>query len=185
MRATRSWSRRRAPSWKQWGRGYSPRRRRGSGCSCTDVAGIPIYQTAIQPEWIDFNGHLRDAYYTLIFSLGVDALMDRVGLDAPYRQRTRCTLYTVEMHLHYLRELKHSDTAAVQVRILGADHKRIHAAAEAMLLHVRQDGETVKSAPFPGEVSAAIAQLSSATAGMESSVPGSRRMQLRSAGGTA
>ena len=163
------------------------------------MAGIPIYQTAIQPEWIDFNGHLRDAYYTLIFSLGVDALMDRVGLDAPYRQATRCTLYTVEMHLHYLRELKHSDTAAVQVRILGADHKRIHAAfellrtrdavvaaaAEAMLLHVRQDGETVKSAPFPGKVSAAIAQLRSATAGMESSVPGSRRMELRSAGGSA
>ena len=163
------------------------------------MAAVPIYQTAILPEWIDYNGHLRDAYYALIFSLGVDALMDRVGLDAPYRQRTRCTLYTVEMHLHYLRELKHSDTAAVQVRILGADHKRIHAAfelsragdavvaaaAEAMLLHVRQDGETVKSAPFPGEVSAAIAQLSSATAGMESSVPGSRRMQLRSAGGTA
>jgi len=163
------------------------------------VAAVPIYETALLPEWIDYNGHLRDAYYALIFSLAIDALMDRVGLDAPYRQRTRCTLYTVEMHLHYLRELRHSDTAAVQVRILGADHKRIHAAfelsragdavvaaaAEAMLLHVRQDGETVKSAPFPAEVSAAIAQLRSATAGMESSVPGSRRMQLRSAGGTA
>jgi len=37
-------------------------RRCGSGCSCTDVAGIPLYQTAILPEWIDYNGHLRDAY---------------------------------------------------------------------------------------------------------------------------
>src|SRR5262249_2110436 len=62
------------------------------------MAGLPIYQTTILPDWIDYNGHLRDAYYALIVSQASDALMDRVGLDAPYRTRTRCTLYTVEMH---------------------------------------------------------------------------------------
>jgi len=45
------------------------------------VAAIPIYQTPILAEWIDYNGHLRDAYYTLIVSLATDALMDRVGLE--------------------------------------------------------------------------------------------------------
>jgi acyl-CoA thioester hydrolase len=155
------------------------------------VAGIPIYETPILPQWIDYNGHLRDAYYGLIVSEATDALMDRVGLDAAYRSRTGCTLYTVEMHLHYLHEMKESDTAVVTVRIAGADHKRIHAAfeivragqvaatAEVMLLHVRQQGATVATAPFPAEVSAALAQLRSASEGLEAVGPGSRRIELR------
>jgi acyl-CoA thioesterase FadM len=87
------------------------------------VAGIPLYQTAILPEWIDYNGHLRDAYYGLIVSHAIDALMDRIGIDAAYRERTGCTLYTVEMHIHYLHEVKQADTAIVAARIPGADSK--------------------------------------------------------------
>src|SRR5437763_6697536 len=129
MRATRSWSRRRAPSSRRWERGSSPRLRPGSASSCTDVAGVRIYETAILPEWIDYNGHLRDAHYTLIVSLASDALMDRLHLDAAYRKRTSCTLYTVEMHIHYLDEVKATDTALVGVRIAGARRVRRHAGA--------------------------------------------------------
>jgi acyl-CoA thioester hydrolase len=157
------------------------------------VAGIPIYETPIFPEWIDYNGHLRDAYYVLILSQATDALMDRIGLDAGYRQRTRCTLYTVELHIHYLHEVKRTDTAFVTLRILGADHKRIHAAfeltrggpaplaaaAELMLLHVRQQEDSVTTAAFPPEVNAAIAQLQAAAGGLPRATPGSRRMGLR------
>ena len=159
------------------------------------MAGVPIYESAILPEWIDYNGHLRDAYYTLIVSRASDALMDRIGMDAGYRERTSCTLYTLEMHIHYLHEVKASDRALVNVRIVAADHKRIHAAfeiaragsaqiaaiAEVMLLHVRQQHERAASTPFPPAVSAALAQLEAATAGMPAAGPGSRRMELRAA----
>jgi acyl-CoA thioester hydrolase len=156
------------------------------------VAGIPLYETAILPEWIDYNGHLRDAYYGLIVSLATDALMDRVGLDAAYRARTHCTLYTVEMHLHFLHEVKQPDTVSVALRIVGLDTKRIHAAfemqrvgaavaavAEVMLLHVRQQGESVAVVPFPPEVSAALAQLEAAGAALPAAGPPSRRIELR------
>jgi acyl-CoA thioester hydrolase len=155
------------------------------------VEALVVYRTALTPEWIDYNGHLRDAYYGLIVSYASDALMDRLGMDAAYRQRTRNTLYTVEMHVHYLREVKKSDIVLVSVRMLGADQKRIHAAfdviregdavvaasAELMLLHVHQ-GESVTSAPFPNEVGDAIAALVAATAGAPQVGPGSRRMEL-------
>ncbi len=151
----------------------------------------PIYRTALAPEWIDYNGHLRDAYYGLIASYACDALMDRLHMDAAYRERTRNTLYTVEMHIHYLREIKKSDIVLVNVRMLGADQKRIHAAfdvfregdaaaaasVELMLLHVNQ-GEPVKTAPFPPDVAGAIATLVSAAAGEPEVSPGSRRMGL-------
>jgi acyl-CoA thioesterase FadM len=77
------------------------------------VAGVPIYRTGIVPAWIDYNGHLRDAYYGLIVSYSIDALMDRIGLDEAYRTRTGCTLYTLEMHIHYLREVKSTATGRI------------------------------------------------------------------------
>jgi acyl-CoA thioesterase FadM len=127
------------------------------------------------PEWVDYNGHVRDAYYVLIASSACDALMDRLGVDAAYRRRTRCTLYTVEMHVHYLHEVRSSERVAVAVTVLGCDHKRLHAGftlhrapdgpavatAELMLLHVRQ-GDTARSEPFPPAVAAAIAALAAA-----------------------
>jgi acyl-CoA thioester hydrolase len=145
------------------------------------MSGVNIYRTEVAPEWIDYNGHLRDAYYSLIVSLATDALMDRVGLDEAYRARTRCTLYTLEMHMHFLHEVKKTDVVDVSVRILGTDHKRIHAAldmrcgrypdpvatAEIMLLHVHQ-GDEPKAQAFPPEVIEALARVAeedAATAG--------------------
>ena len=157
------------------------------------MSGVRIYECPVQPEWIDYNGHLRDAFYVLIVSAATDVLMDRIGLDAAYRARTHCTLYTVEMHVHYLDEVKASDTALVDVRLLGVDHKRIHAAfdlrragvtavaavVELMLLHVRQEDAAAASAPFPPEVSAALARLQAEAGAAPVQLPGSRRMQLR------
>jgi len=173
------------------------------------MSGLALYRTDIAPEWIDYNGHLRDAYYSLIVSLAADALMDRLGMDEAYRKRTRCTLYTLEMHMHFLREVKNTDVVDVAVRILGTDRKRIHAAfdmrcgrypdpvasAEIMLLHVHQ-GDEPKAQPFPPEVIDALALVAEHTrrpiaqpgpgtpAGQApepvADIPGSRRMELRS-----
>jgi acyl-CoA thioester hydrolase len=155
------------------------------------MSGVSVFRTAISAEWIDYNQHLRDAYYSLIFSLATDALMDRIGLDEAYRTRTRNTLYTLEMHIHYLHEVKDTDVVDVSVRILSTDRKRIHAAldmycarypdpvstAESMLLHVHQ-GDEPRSEAFPPEVTAALAAITSADT-QPADIPGSRRMELR------
>lgn len=155
------------------------------------MSGLAIYRTPIAPEWIDYNGHVRDAYYGLIASYAVDSLMDQLGMDAPYREQSGCTLYTVEMHTHFLREIAADDRVEVRARVLGSDKKRIHAAlelvcdgseeaaatCEVMLLHVCQT-PTVHTAPFPEQVAAAIAELRRATAAMPASGPGSRHMEL-------
>ncbi len=152
---------------------------------------MQIYRTELAPEWIDYNGHLRDAFYGLIVSYASDALMDRLGMDAAYRERTHNTLYTLEMHTHFFHEVKQSDSVFVNVRILGADQKRIHAAfdivrdtdavvaasVEMMLLHVHQ-GATPASAAFPPEIASAVTKLAAATASAQEVGPGSRRMEL-------
>lgn len=156
------------------------------------VTGLAIYRTSISPDWIDYNGHVRDAYFGLIASYAVDALMDRIGIDARYREESSCTLYTVETHIHYLREIGAQDQVDVTVRILGADAKRIHAelelicvgsteaaaTCEMMLLHVCQS-DPPRTLPFPERVAAAIAEVQRTTAAAPAASPGSRRMELR------
>jgi acyl-CoA thioester hydrolase len=156
------------------------------------VPALRIYATAIQPEWIDYNGHLRDAYYGLVFSYAVDALMDRIGIDADYRERTGGTLYTLEEHIHYLDALKQGESAEVAVKILDSDRKRIHAAfemrragaagpaatGEFMLLHVQQQPSPA-SAPFPPDILSRLEELRAATADAALAGPGSRHIQIK------
>jgi acyl-CoA thioesterase FadM len=157
------------------------------------VSEVPIYRATLQPDWIDFNGHLRDAYYGLVASYAIDDLMDYLGLDAAYRARTHCTLYTVEMHLHYLHEVKGSDDLGVVTSILDFDRKRIHAGcsfvcsrvseqvatADMMLLHVHQGQDKVSVVPFPDEVAAKLAALQVTPEMREKFGPGSRAIQLK------
>jgi acyl-CoA thioesterase FadM len=118
--------------------------------------------------------------------------MDHVGLDAAYRARTQCTLYTLEVHIHYLREVKADDQLTVQTLILDCDRKRIHAGclfacerlpepvatAECMLMHVHQGG-TVASAPFPPEIEARLRSLQSTPAARVPFAPASRAIEIR------
>jgi len=156
------------------------------------VAELPPYRAAIEPQWIDFNGHLRDAYYALVASCAVDEVMDRLGLDAAYRERTHCTLYTLELHFHYLHEIKQSDDLEVRSSVLDFDAKRIHlgcrficsrqsepaAVADMMLLHVHQ-GEKPAAAPFPDAVSAKLEALRLSPDARAAFVPSSRKIEMR------
>ncbi|MDZ5113454.1 thioesterase family protein [Pseudomonas putida] len=128
------------------------------------MPALITYRTPVQEDWVDYNGHLRDAFYLLIFSYATDALMERIGLDADSRGQSGHSLFTLEAHINYLHEVKLGSEVWVQTQIVGFDKKRLHlyhslhragfdealAASEQMLLHVDLTGP--KSAPF-GKVS--------------------------------
>ena len=113
-----------------------------------------IYRCTIVPEWVDFNGHLRDGYYMVLFSSAVDALMDLAGLDAAGRKATGHSWFTLEAHVNYLREVKQGAAVEVRLQVLGVDAKRLHvclslhpegqaevmALSEQMLLNVDMSG---------------------------------------------
>ncbi len=153
---------------------------------------LPVYRAKLEADWIDYNGHLRDAYYGLVASYAVDAVMDDLGIDGMYRERTSCTLYTLEVHLHYLHEVKFSDALEVRSSVLDFDAKRIHlgctfscpridgavATAEMMLMHVHQ-GDKPASARLPESTMAILTQLKAAAAGQEPFAPGSRKIEIK------
>lgn len=131
-------------------------------------APLRLHREVVQPSWTDYNNHLNDAYYLVIFSHATDALMDHIGLDAAGRERTKCSLFTAELHLNYLKEVKGGANVRVDTQILGLDAKRLHlfhtlhvgdevepaATNEQMQLHMDMTGPKV--APFRPDVFAIL-----------------------------
>ena len=119
-----------------------------------------VYETTVRPEWIDYNGHMRDSYYGLVFSLAVDALQDEVGFDEAYRRATGCTIYLVEDHKVYLKEVHEGAALRVATRVLDVDEKRFHlhmvmtsggaevCVGEFLELHVQQT-PSPRAVPMP------------------------------------
>ena len=113
---------------------------------------LQIHQSKVRSEWIDYNGHMNDGYYVVAFTYATDAVQDYVGLDKAYRESSGCSIYTVEAHIQYLKEVKVDAELHFSTFVLGADHKRLHllhamynadedylaASHELMLLHVDQ-----------------------------------------------
>src|SRR5271167_3008341 len=88
-------------------------------------APLDIYATTAAADWIDYNGHMNDAAYALVFSRSVDALMDRIGLDAAARRRTGQSLFTLQMMVHYFGEAREGEALAVTCHLLEHDDKRM------------------------------------------------------------
>jgi len=67
------------------------------------VTELPVYRAKIEPQWIDYNGHLRDAYYGLVASFAVDDVMEGFGrsgrglVDFGFRPKTHP--YRLSIHL--------------------------------------------------------------------------------------
>jgi acyl-CoA thioester hydrolase len=120
------------------------------------------FRQRVRPEWIDYNGHLSEAYYVLVFGFATDALMDRIGLDEGYRASTGCSLYTVEAHIRYLREVGPDADLLVRSTIIDRGAKKLRIAHEMFVddervateeitaLHV--DGKAGRTTPLPRSV---------------------------------
>ena len=113
----------------------------------------------VEPAWIDFNGHMNMAFYSVLFDRCADEIYDSFGFGPEY-QKTGFTTYMAEWHVCYLRELHLDDPVTVTLQLLDFDEKRMHtyqeiwhqdgwcaATGEAMALHIDQSGPRV--APMP------------------------------------
>lgn len=132
----------------------------------------------ISPEWIDYNGHLNMAYYSLLFDRAVDEAFGLCGLGPDYIRDRRASYFLVESRIRYRRELTVRDRVRVTLHLIGVDDKRIHyameirhagegwlaAAAEFVSIHV--DMTTRKAAAFPPEVLASLRAMQAAHAAL-------------------
>lgn len=125
----------------------------------------------VLPEWIDFNGHMNLAYYVLAFDKATDRLFDRLGIGDAYRRTTGHSMFVLEAHVTYERELKEGDPLSIESQLIDVDAKRLHffhrmchaehgyLAATIELLGVHVDMSGPRSAPFPEAPASAIANM--------------------------
>jgi acyl-CoA thioester hydrolase len=139
---------------------------------------LRLYRTTVSPDWIDYNGHMSEAYYVLVFGFATDAFYDLIGMDDAFRRATRTSVYTVEAHVCYLREATVGQALDIETLVLGHDAKRLAlfhamrqgpdgpmlATTELMVLNVNK--LTLKTAPFQPAPMARIAEIAATHAGL-------------------
>jgi acyl-CoA thioester hydrolase len=130
----------------------------------------------IEPQWIDYNGHLNMAYYNVMFDRAIDELWLQLGIGPSYMKTRHGSTFTAECHVRYLREIHLGDPVQVRVLLLEADQKRLHtfeelrhaeagwlsATSENMTVHI--DINVRKTAPFPPDIKARIDAVAQAHA---------------------
>src|ERR1700722_9970578 len=126
---------------------------------------LRLLDTAVRPEWVDYNRHMSDFRYGQVFGEAMDVLFRRVGADEAYRNTGRM-YYSVENHVMHLGEAKSGEPLYVTTQLLGVDDKRLHvfhrmhrgrddrqiATAEQMYLHV--DTTAAKASPAAATIRA-------------------------------
>lgn len=126
---------------------------------------------AIEMGWLDANGHLNMAYYHVMFDRTVDLALEEIGCGATYRDRHAASIFNVETHVVYRREVQGHDRVRVSFQLLGRDDKRLHgcqtmirlgdeevvATSESLFVHV--DLSERCGAPLPEDVALAADRM--------------------------
>jgi acyl-CoA thioesterase FadM len=140
-----------------------------------DVVAAPLrlYSTHVEPDWVDYNGHMTEAAYLTAAGWASDALFRYIGDDEAYRAAGH-SFFTVETHIHYLLEVDAGVRISFDTHILGVDAKRVHlvhrmvrdadaatiCTVEQMLVHV--DMHAGRSAPILSSVAEALTAIADA-----------------------
>jgi len=140
-------------------------------------APLVTSEMGIEPAWIDYNGHLNMAYYSVLFDRSADDAYALLGMGPDYAKERRLTTYTAEFHICYLRELHLDHRVRCRFQLIDFDEKRFHtyqelfhadgwvaAAAETLALHIDMAGPKV--APMPQDVHERMKQMLDAHAAL-------------------
>jgi acyl-CoA thioester hydrolase len=161
-------------------------------CDAPKTYAAPFISSVmtVEPQWIDYNGHLNMAYYNVLFDRGADQAFAALGIGPTYLKERQLSSMTAEAHVRYLREIHENMPVRVTCQLLGADAKRVHffqemrhaedgwlsATSEVMLLHV--DMKVRKVAPFPDDIAANIARMLEAHAALPRPAGSGRRIAM-------
>ncbi len=144
----------------------------------------------VEPQWLDYNGHVNMAFYHVLFDRALEEAFTLVGLGPDYVASRNASYFAAEAHLRYHRELTEDMQVRATLQLVDFDDKRLHcylelrqaeegwlsASAELLCLHV--DLKARKAAPFPPDVLTNLALLKAAHAGLKTPADLGRRIGL-------
>ena len=124
-------------------------------------APLQLHSPTVLPQWVDYNGHMSESCFLLVFGDNSDAYFRYLGIDESYRDVDNKSFFTVQTHIHNIREVAEGAPLRLTLHVLDMDDKRMHifhamyhgteghllATGEQMLVHV--DMEQGRAAPMP------------------------------------
>lgn len=125
------------------------------------AAPLALHSPVVLPQWVDYNGHMSESCYLLVFGDNSDAFFRFIGIDETYRDAGGMSLYTVQTQIHNLKEAAEGAPLRLTLQVLDVDDKRVHifhsmfhretgdllATGEQMLVHVAMTEG--RSTPMP------------------------------------
>ena len=125
------------------------------------AAPIVLPARQVPTEWIDYNGHMNVAYYTMAFDQAMDIFLEaELGIGEAHAARVQQGPYALQANFQYLGEVLEGESFVISVRLIDCDAKRMHifvemrnasgglaATGEHMLMNV--DLVARRSTPYP------------------------------------
>jgi carnitine 3-dehydrogenase len=155
------------------------------------AAPLCFYRPSVLPAWVDYNGHMSESCYLLVFGDNSDAFFRLVGIDETYRDQGGHSLYTVQTHIHNIREVAEGEPLRLTLQLLDFDDKRVHifhamyhassgdllATGEQMLVHVNISQG--RSTPMPADLQARLQAIAQAHASLSTPPQVGKPMGIR------
>ncbi len=134
-------------------------------------APVKLATHYVQPDWIDYNGHMNVAYYTMAFDSAIDEFLEQeLGMGESHAAAVNEGPYSLQNNVSYYAELLEGAGFQINVRLVDHDQKRMHlfmemineagdlaAACEGMLMNV--DHITRRSTPYANWVMERLASM--------------------------
>jgi acyl-CoA thioester hydrolase len=131
----------------------------------------PACLTMTIPEsYRDENGHMNMRWYLAIFDDAGEVLHERLGLTPEYHRAHRTGTVDLEHHVHYISEVMPGERVSVYVRCVAWTPKRLHylmfmvnettgrLSAIFECINAFLNAIERKTAPFPPEIAAKVAE---------------------------
>ncbi len=165
--------------------------------SATDITFPAPVRTAtrrVPAGWIDYNGHMNVAYYTMAFDQATDEVLELLGVGESFVREARMGPMALQTQIIYLDELLEGTRFACDFQLLDADEKRIHffltmhnldrnvVAATYESITINVDLEARRSAPYPPEARRRIEAMRHAHAALPRPELAGRPIGLRRKG---
>lgn len=153
-------------------------------------APLRLISPKVIADWVDYNGHMSESCYLLVFGDQSDAFFRLIGIDEAYRAGGH-SLYTVQTMIFNLAEAHLGDQLDLALHLVDADEKRLHifhtmhnartgellATGEQMLVHV--DMAAGKSCAMPAELQRKIDAIRAAHSALPLPPQAGRNIAIR------
>jgi acyl-CoA thioester hydrolase len=89
----------------------------------------PLFTTTavVEPEWIDYNGHMNMGYYLVAFDqVATDGYYDYLGIGVEHKKEVGKSTFSLAANIDFIAELMHGAPLRFTTQLVDFDHKRLH-----------------------------------------------------------